>query len=335
MTVPVRVLVFTNMFPTPQLPFYGSFVSDEVGALRRAGVDVDVYFVNGRANKLAYAGMPLGFFSRLRRARYDVVHVHHSFCGLVATLQHTIPVVWTFHEGEIAGGAADALREQPVKHVAYNKRMKRYVARKVDAIVVVSEHLREPLRRPDAVYLPAGIDIDLFTPMDTAAAKQRLGLAGDTRYVLFPAVPARVEKRYELARRAVEALRTRWPETRDVELIALNNVPHEDVPLYMSASEAALLTSSFEASPVVIREALACNVPVLSTDVGDARVMLEGIAGCAIVPPEPERIAEVLRTVLTSPRRIAGRDAMQKYSLTNTARTLVDLYKRVIEEHRR
>jgi glycosyltransferase involved in cell wall biosynthesis len=323
------------MFPTPRWPFYGSFVGDEVGALRRAGVDIDVYFVNGRAHKLAYAGMPVGFFSRVRRTRYDVVHVHHSFCALVATLQPVIPVVWTFHEGEIAGGAEDALKEQPVKHVAYSKRMKRYVARKVDAIVVVSEHLRAPLGRPDAMYLPAGIDIDLFAPMDTAVAKQRLGLASDKRYILFPAVPARVEKRYELARRAVETLRARWPDDADVELIALNNVPHEDVPLYMNASEAALLTSSFEASPVVIREALACNVPVLSTDVGDARVMLERIPGCAIVPPEPERIAEALRTVLASPRRVASRDAMHKYSLANTANALVGLYEKVIEGHRR
>ncbi|HXV13737.1 MAG TPA: glycosyltransferase family 4 protein, partial [Candidatus Krumholzibacteria bacterium] len=313
----------------------GSFVKDETEALRRAGVDLDVYFVNGRASKLAYAAMPFGFFARLRRTRYDVVHVHHSFCGLVATRQRAVPVVWTFHEGEITGGTSDALREQPIKHVAYSKRMKQFVARRVDALVVVAEHLRGPLGRPDAMYLPAGIDVDLFAPMETAEAQRRLGLSDQKRYVLFPAVPSRVEKRYELARRAVEIARERAPELHDVELIALNNVPHEDVPLYMNASEVVLLTSAFEASPVVIREALACNVPVLSTDVGDARVMLEGVAGCAIVPPDPERIADALRVVLRSPRRVAGRGAMEQYSLANSAKALVALYQRVIEGHRR
>ncbi len=331
----MRVLVFTNMFPTPELPFYGSFVKDETEALRRAGVDIEVYFVNGRARKIEYAKMPCGFFGRLRRGRYDVVHVHHSFCGLVATWQRALPVVWTFHEGEIMGGTADALREQPIKHVAYSKRMKQHVAKRVDALVVVADHLREPLGRPDAVCLPAGIDIDLFAPMDTAEAKRRLGLSSTTRYVLFPSVPSRVEKRYELARRAVEILRERWPEMRDVELIALNNVPHEHVPWYMNASEVVLLTSAFEASPVVVREALACNVPVLSTDVGDARVMLAKVPGCAIVPPDPAQIAESLRTALASPRRVAGREAMKPYSLENTAKSLVDLYRRVVEEHRR
>ena len=325
----MRVLVFTNMFPTAALPFYGSFVKDEVDAIRRAGVEADVYFVNGRADKREYAKMPFEFFARIRRTRYDVVHVHHSFCGLVATRQRGVPVVWTFHEGEIMGGTADALREQPIKHVAYSKRMKQFVARRVDALVVVADHLRQPLGRPDALCLPAGIDIHLFAPMETGEAQRKLGLDAGKRYVLFPSVPTRVEKRYELALRAVEVLRERWPEMRDVELIALNNVPHEDVPLYMNASELVLMTSAFEASPVVIREALACNVPVLSTDVGDARVMLSGIPGCAIVKPDPNIIAEALHAALNSPRRVAAREAMQRYSLENTAKQLVALYERL------
>jgi glycosyltransferase involved in cell wall biosynthesis len=189
----VRVLVFTNMYPSQAMPFYGSFVRDEAEALREAGIDVDVYFVNGRANKLNYFGMPAGFFARIQRKHYDVIHVHHSFCGLVATLQSRIPVVWTFHEGEISGNTSDALREQPIKHLAYSKRMKRHVASKVDAVVVVAEHLRGPLGRPDALWLPSGIDWKRFAPMDSAEAKHALGLAGDRRYVLFPAAPARVE----------------------------------------------------------------------------------------------------------------------------------------------
>jgi len=331
----MRVLVFTNMFPTAALPFYGSFVKDEVDALRRAGVDIDVYFVNGRADKREYARMPFGFFARIHRTRYDVVHVHHSFCGLVATRQQKVPVVWTFHEGEIMGGTEDALREQPIKHVAYSKRMKQFVARRVDALVVVAEHLRAPLGRPDALCLPAGIDINLFAPMETEAAQRKLGLDAGKRYVLFPSVPTRVEKRYELAQRAVEMLRERWPEMRDVQLIALNNVPHEDVPFYMNASELVLMTSAFEASPVVIREALACNVPVLSTDVGDARVMLGGIPGCAIVPPDPGAIAAALAAALRSPRRVSAREAMKRYSLENTASQLVALYGRLAPGHRR
>jgi glycosyltransferase involved in cell wall biosynthesis len=321
------------MFPTPAAPFYGSFVQDEAGALRRAGVDVDVYFVNGRANKLNYFAMPFGFFARVRRTRYDVIHVHHSFCGIIATMQRRIPVVWTFHEGEISGGTGDALRDQPIKLIAYSKRMKRYVARKVDAVVVVAEHLRGALGRPDAAWLPSGVDWDRFAPMDGGEARRRLGLAAGKRYVLFPSSPSRVEKRYDLARRAVEALKQTWPDTRDVELIALDNVPHEQVPLFMNAAEVMLMTSAFEASPVTIREALSCDLPVVSTDIGDARVVMEGIAGCRIVEADPAKIAEALHGVLATPPRVQARERMRVYSLENTAHALITLYRRVVARH--
>ena len=330
----MRVLVFTNMYPGPSMPFYGSFVRDEAEALRAAGVEVDVYFVNGRANKLNYLRMPFGFFARLRQKQYDVIHVHHSFCGLIATLQETIPVVWTFHEGEISGNTADALKEQPIKHLAYSKRMKRYVARKVDMVVVVAEHLREPLGRPDALWMPSGIDWKRFAPMDSGEARRKLGLAENRRYVLFPAAPSRVEKRYELARSGVERLREMSPEARDVELIALDNIPHERVPLFMNASDVVLMTSAFEASPVTIREALACNVPVISTDVGDARVVMNDIAGCRIVDPDAETIAEALRDTLSAPRRVQSRQRMHAYALETVAQALIALYQRVIERKR-
>jgi glycosyltransferase involved in cell wall biosynthesis len=101
----------------------------------------------------------------------------------------------------------------------------------------------------------------------------------------------------------------------------------------MNASELVLLTSAFEASPVVIREALACNVPVLSTDVGDARVMLNGIEGCAIVDADPGRIADALHTALGRPRRVAARDRMRAHSLEAVAETLKAHYARVIAQH--
>jgi glycosyltransferase involved in cell wall biosynthesis len=310
-------------------------VHDEVRALRNAGLEVDLYFVNGRANRLNYFGMPFGFLRRMRARRYDVVHVHHAFCGLVATLQRAVPVVWTFHEGEISGDTRDALREHPIRHIAYSKRLKRFVARRVDAIIVVAEHLGERLGRPDAVWLPAGVDMDLFVPMDSAQARRALGLPEGRRYVLFPSSPSRVEKRYDLARRAVELLRESSPAARDVELLTLDNVPHDRVPLYINASELMLMTSAFEASPVTIREALACNVPVLCTDVGDARAVLGGVPGCAIVDADPAEIARALATALAGPRRVEGRARMESYSLERSVRELQDIYARVARERGR
>lgn len=331
---PLRVLVFTNMYPTADAPFYGSFVGGEVDALRGAGVEVDVYYVNGRANKLAYLAMPFGFFARLFSRRYDVVHVHHSLCGLVAAIQSRVAVVWTVHEGSVAVPNSPAYDRRAIKRPAYSRRLKRAVARRVDAVVAVSDHMGSLLHRADAYVIPCGIDLGLFVPMDQAEAKTRVGLPLDRRYVLFPASPARPEKRYLLARLALDRLHEIAPETRDVELVVLDQVPHAHVPYYMNAAETVLMTSAFEASPVTIREALACNVPVVSTAVGDVPGVLDGIEGCHVVEPDADSIALALRSVLALPRRVCARERMRVYSRERQAELLVEVYKRIRRKRR-
>jgi len=312
------------------MPFYGSFVRDEVEGLRSAGVDVDLYFVNGRRNRANYLAMPFGFFSRVRRTRYDLIHVHHSYCGLIATMQRSVPVGWTFHEGEIMGDRAIASNDRLTKRLAYSSGFKRGVARRVDALIVVAEFLKGPLGRPDAVTLSSGIDMTRFVPMPTDEARQRLGLAPDRRYILFPSSPGRIEKRFALARAAVDKLRENVPHAADVELICLDDVPHELVPLYMNASELMLMTSVFEASPVTLRESLACDVPVISTDIGDARVILDGIEGCQVVDGDPDGIAKALDRALASPRRVDGRNHVARYAIERTTDRLLDVYRKVI-----
>lgn len=319
----MRVLVFTNMYPFADMPFYGSFVKDEVESLRAAGVDVDVYFVNGKASKLNYLWSPSGLNGRLRRTKYDVLHVHHSFCGFVATMQKKVPVVWTFHEGEITSGVEAMRREGVTKRLAYSKRFKKSVARKVDTLIVVSEHLKAQLERPDAVTIASGIDMDVFKPMDGARAKEQLGLDVGKRYVLFPSEPTRVGKRYEIAAAGIDAYRAGGG---DAELLCLDNVPHENVPLYMNAAEALLMTSEFEASPVSVREALACDLPVLSTRVGDVETVLDGIEGCYIVEPEAGDIADKLEKTLHRDAPFTSRWKMAEYSLPNTAVKLIKIY---------
>jgi teichuronic acid biosynthesis glycosyltransferase TuaC len=324
----VNVLVFTNMYPYPEMPYYGSFVHDEVAALQKKGCSVDVLFVNGRRNKLSYLTSPARFQAAMRRKTYDLVHVHHSFCGFVATFQKKVPVVWTFHEGEIMGDGSIAKRDGFVKRLAYSKSFKRRVARSVDALVVVSEHLRGPLGRPDAVVIPAGLDTDLFAPADQAAARRELHLAERRRYVLFPSTPSRPEKRFPLARDAVDRVRR---VVDDVELICLEGIPHEKVPDYMNAVDALLMTSSFEASPVTVREALACNLPVVCTDVGDVRDVLHGVEQCAVVTDDADDIAEALAGVLRAGLRSNGRRFVEGYSLERTTEQLLQVYREVLE----
>jgi glycosyltransferase involved in cell wall biosynthesis len=324
----MRVLVFTNMYPYPAMPFYGSFVRDEVISLKNAGVEVDVYFVNGKNGKLNYLGAPFGLWRRLRGGNYDIVHVHHSFCAFFATMQKTVPVVWTFHEGEISSDPDIIRADSRAKRLAYSKGFKRRMARRVDAVIVVSAHLRQPLGRPDATVLPCGIDTALFAPMNRSDALERLGLDPATTWVLFPSERDRMGKRFDLA--AAGVARLRETTGRAAELLCLDAVPHEEVPVYMNASSVFLMTSAFEASPVTVREALACNIPVVSTDVGDVKTMVDGIDGCFIIDPDPGDIAAALDRALDRTAPFEGRGKMGRYSHEATAEKLVGLYESLI-----
>ena len=129
--------------------------------------------------------------------------------------------------------------------------------------------------------LPTGVNLDRFHPIDRREARGRLGLDPDTRYVLFPADPARPEKRVDRAREIAAAA--------GVELIAYGQRPPEDIPLMINAANAVLVPSEREGFGLATLEALACDVPVLATDVGVARLALEGIEGTLCAPFDAAR----------------------------------------------
>jgi glycosyltransferase involved in cell wall biosynthesis len=130
-----------------------------------------------------------------------------------------------------------------------------------------------------------------------------------------------------LARAAVEvANRSGIP----AEIHQLQGVPHDEVPIWLNASDILILTSLHEGSPNVIKEALACNLPIISVDVGDVRERVDGIEGCYLALPNPEDLAAKLRLVHSGPRQVAGRIKMQELSLRRIALALRDFYEELL-----
>src|SRR5205823_13037430 len=143
---------------------------------------------------------------------------------------------------------------------------------------------------------------------------------------LFVGNPAQARKRHALARRAVEIVNHSCP----VELVTAWGAPHTDVPLYMNACDALICTSSQEGSPNVVKEALACNLPVVSVPVGDVPLRLRGIEGCELCADErPETIAAALERVLRRGQRIAGRDTVTDLDERQTTQQVIAVYRSV------
>lgn len=315
----MRVLVVTN------LP--GPFVRKQMQGLRRLGVDVaELYLDRANVGRSVYLGVRRRVSKAVQQTRPDVVHVMYGgvMAAIVTRVLREPPVVVTFYGSDLLGGREprSALRRVAVR---YGTRASRRAARRAAAIVVQSHALAEALpgrERVRAVVVPDGIDLELFTPLDRLECQRELGWDPARKHVLFPSSRQRPEKRYALAEAAVARVDSRHRAV----LHELSGVPHARVPIWLNAADAIVLTSTHEGSPNVVKEALACDVAVVSVDVGDVAERLDGIDGCFLAEPTADDIAARLDEALSRETRIAGRATVTELSLDRVARRLLEVY---------
>jgi glycosyltransferase involved in cell wall biosynthesis len=325
----VKVLVITAMYPSAQNPARGTFVKDQVESLREAGVEVDVLAFNAQRKGNNYLKAVGDLRRQLRVKRYDIIHAHYGLTGFVARMQTQCPVVVTFHGSDLLAEVEPTWKGTlgSIKDVTVSK----LIAYTVSKRIIVAEILRPQLWPLDAVKIPMGVDISLFKPMPRQEARERLGLPHDKRLVVFVAHPRNYVKRFDLAQAAVQRLAE---TSMDVELLALYQTPHEQVPIYMNACDALVLTSMHEASPCVIKEAMACNLPIVSVNVGDVAERMDGVEGCYLCDRTPQDIAAKLRRVLEDGRHPDSRSKIAELSLQNVARQVIAVYEEMLSKGR-
>ena len=319
----LRILTVTNMYPTPTAPMLGIFVEEQVASLRRRGLRVDVLVINGVEEGLsAY----LRGFANIRRVlqkeRYDLIHAHYVFSGDLLIAQRLIPgvrvppVVLTQHG--------------PETQIGWTPPLCRWTSRRVTRTSATSRRVEQALGLPDVSILACGVDTDLFRPMPRAEARAALGLPPEARLVLFAGMPHRPEKRFDLVKAAVTQLRETLPEA---QLIVAESEPHDRIPLFMNACDVLILASAAEGSPMVIKEAMACNLPIVTVGVGDTEEVIAGTAGCYLAQPDAGSLADKLTQALAFDGRTRGREAvMQTLSLDAIAARLETLYRDTLEK---
>lgn len=292
----VRVLAVTSEWATPAHPAGGAFVARQIEWVRRAGVDVDVEAFSGARNPLNYLAVRQRVHKRLRTGRYNVVHAHFGQAG-VAAGRVPAPLVVSFYGSDLEGILGPRGRYTLRGKVL--ARLGRRIARRADAVIVVAESLARLLPR-DVRYtvVPTAVDLEVFRPGSRDDARRALGLPLDRKVVLFAGRPEVPVKRFELARRVVELVGS------DAELLTISDLAPSGVAAYMQASDVLLLTSLHEGAPTVVKEAIACRLPVVSVDVGDVRTTLGDLPGSVVDTDAPPALADAITTVLAQPRSL-------------------------------
>ncbi|MEA2240665.1 MAG: hypothetical protein QOD24_221 [Solirubrobacteraceae bacterium] len=256
----LRALVVTNMYPSPARPALGSFVRDQVRALQRIDdLDVQLHaFAPGGARSYIRAARDLR--RRFARETFDVVHAHFGLTAWPSLAVRARHRLVTLH-----GNDVHHRRSRPITLAALER---------MDLVGTPTAAFAAEVpgagTRHTVALLPCGIDVDRFRPIDRRAARERLGLDLDGRYLLFP---------YDPARRVKRADRARELAADDAELLTLGNVAPEDVPLWTNAANAVVCPSEWETFGLACLEALACDVPVLARPTGAHAEALAGIDG--------------------------------------------------------
>ncbi|HEY3283540.1 MAG TPA: glycosyltransferase [Armatimonadota bacterium] len=328
----MHILAVTNMYPTPEDPTSGTFVEQQVMGLRRVGVTVEVMLARRlREGAGVYRRLGERVEERVRQGGVDLVHVMYGgvMADQVTRRLRGVPMVVSFCGSDLLGEPLNGALRKLIG--GYGVLCSHRAARRAQGIVVKSRNLQQALPRSAdrerSLILPNGIDLDRFQEMDRAACRAKLGWCQDSFSVLFPTNAGDARKRLWLAQGAVDLLKAAG---LPVELRQLKGVPHAEVPLWLNASDAVILTSQHEGSPNVVKEALACNVPVVSVDVGDVRERLEGIEGCYLAEANPPDLAAKLRRVHGGPGRVLGRERVLELSVERAAARLREHYDRIL-----
>ncbi len=303
-----------------------SFVRSQMDSLIREGEQVDLFPVVGHGLK-GYLRNLKALRKCIKQGQYDILHAHYSTCAWLSEL-----ALFCLPLQKRPKLVVSILGSFPCK--SFMQKLKRFavniwVTHIWDKTIVKSRRTLKQLRLSEkaektVLLLPNGVNFEQFAIIDNQQARRELSFEDNKKYVIFVSNPNRKEKRWPLAEETVRA-----SGIKNAVLVPVFNRSHNEVVKYMCAADVLLLTSISEGSPNVIKEAMACNLPIVTTDVGDVHERLDGLDGCFVADDDSvEKLSDCLRKAIAFNARTNGREELKKQGLTTqmVAETLINTY---------
>lgn len=308
------------MYPSAAHTYNGIHVKEQIDhLLKHYPIDHQLYFINGFSSKINYFKSIFIANKLIAKKKFDLVHIHFGLSGLFVLFNPfiNIPVILTIHGSDI----------NSTKLMGLMKRITKRVAKRAKKIIILNEKMERLLLpyKERTVIIPCGINIDQFAL--NRNNKKKCFLVG------FPGDKQRPVKNYILFEKIIDQLKIKGHE---IEIIEFHNLSRAEVAEQLSRLDCLLMTSHSEGSPQIIKEAMVCNVPIVSSNVGDVGFVLDDVKNCYVidsfgVEDYVEKLILLINTDQNS-RITNGREKIRKLGLDQDAvcSKIFDLYESVI-----
>lgn len=318
----MKILHLTNNYPTSNLPIFGIFVKEQIESFSKLDVKNDIFFINGREKgKLEYLKSIFHLRKFLKNKHYEIIHCHHAFSAVCLILSGQAKNFKT-----IVSYQNDPLNEQG--KILYN-----FIKKNCNAIILKNNST--VVDRKKVFYQPNGVNTNFFKPIEREKCIEKLGLDTQKQYILFVSSNfIREQKRYDRFQEVIGILRNKY-RINDIEELKLINTERSLVPYYFNAASIHLLTSDFEGSPNSVKEAMACNTPVVATDVGNVRELLTEVDGSYVSSTKDVmELAELAYKALTDNKTFNSREKLieKKLDIESVAKNIISIYKNIIND---
>ena len=291
-----------------KISIYRAFIYDQAKALIKQGVKVDYFLIKGKGIT-GYLINIIKLKRFLKNKNYDIIHAHSGLSGFVVSFATNKKFIVTYHGSDINLWKNKMISLIPIIRSSKN--------------IFVSKELREKsmIFKNKSIIIPCGVDLDFFKFINQDKAKRYLKIKSKKKIILFSSSFNNLIKNFSLAKKSIDKLNYK------VEFLEIKNKTRKQVMYLLNAADVLLLTSFSEGSPQIIKEALACNCPIVSVDVGDVKYRIEKSMNCFIA--SPDELSSKLDIVLRNNQRSNGRQFVDQFNNSLIAKKLIEIYKKI------
>jgi len=295
-----------------------AFIYEQIEVLKKNfNIEYDTFFIKGRGIIGYIKNLP-SLKKKILKYNPDLVHSHYGLSGLLSVLQFRKPVIVTFHNGEILSRTTNILASIVT------------LLSKFD--IYVAQHIQNKMylkKKNDYSIIPCGIDLQTTIVIDDNDKINHHLIDLNKKNILFGGSFNNERKNYTLAKKAINLI-----TDYDINLIELKGFTRTEVNELLNLSDLALLPSLSEGSPQFIKEAMACNCPIVATDVGDIREVISNTEGCYLTSFEPDDVADKIKLALNLNKRTNGREKIKHFDNNIISKKVFEIYQMVISKYK-